>query len=86
MTARPLTALQKKNTPFVWDDKCREAVQTLKQHVTSDPILWQPDHNRPFELEVNASQYATSAILWQKDDKGKWHAIGYDSSTLMDTE
>ena len=83
---QPLTALQKKDVPFIWDDKCRQAVQTLKQHVTSNPVLWQPDHNCPFKLEVNASQYATSAILWQKDDKGKNCAIGYDSSTLSDAE
>ena len=83
---RPLTTLQKKNVPFIWDDECREAVQKLKQHVTSDPVLWQPNHNHPFELEVDALQYATSAILWQKDDKGKRHAIGYNSSTLSDAE
>jgi hypothetical protein len=28
--ARPLTALSKKDTPFIWDDKCREAVKELK--------------------------------------------------------
>ena len=62
------------------------AVRTLKHRVTSDPVLWQPNHNCPFILEVDASQYATSAILWQEDDKGKKHAIGYDSSTLSDTK
>ena len=84
--ARPLTNLQKKDVPFIWDNKCKTAVQTLKHHVTSNPVLWQPDHNRPFILEVDASQYATSAILWQEDNKGKKHAIGYDSSTLSDAE
>ena len=84
--ARPLTNLQKKDVTFVWDDKCKIAVQTLKHRVTSDPVLWQPDHNRPFILEVDASQYATSTILWQEDNKGKKCAIGYDSSTLSNTE
>ena len=83
---QPLTNLQKKNIPFVWDDKCRQAVQILKQWVTSNPVLWQPDHNWPFKLEVNASQCATSAILWQWDDRGKKCVIGYDSSTLSDAE
>jgi hypothetical protein len=40
----------------------------------------------PFELEVNASQYATSAILWQRDDTGKRRPVGYDSSMLSETE
>ena len=53
--AHPLTTLQKKNIPFIWDNKCREAVQILKRCVTSNPILWQPNHNCPFKLEVNVS-------------------------------
>ena len=61
-------------------------MKILKHQVTSNPVLWQPDHHRPFILEVNASQYATLAILWQEDDKGKKHAISYDSSTLSDAE
>ena len=83
---RPLTNLQKKDVAFVWDDKCKNAVWTLKRRVTSDPVLWQPDHKHPFILEVDTSQYATSAILWQENDKGKKRAIGYDSSTLSDAE
>ena len=78
--------LQKKDVPFIWDDKCETAVRTLKHRVTSNPVLWQPDHARPFILEVDASQYTTSAILWQEDNKGKKRAIGYNSSTLSDAE
>ena len=84
--ARPLTNLQKKDIPFIWDDKCETAVRTLKHRVTSDPVLWQPNHSCPFILEVDTSQYATSAILWQEDNKSKKRAIGYDSSTLSDVE
>ena len=83
---RPLMNLQKKDVPFTWDDKCETVVRTLKHRITSNPVLWQPDHDRPFILEVDASQYTTSAILWQEDDKGKKRAISYDSSTLSNTE
>jgi hypothetical protein len=84
--ARPLTALSKKDTPFIWDNNCCNAVKELKLRITTDPVLCQPDHKRPFELEVNASQYATSAILWQRDDNGKKRPIGYNSSTLNEAE
>ena len=57
--ARPLTNLQKKDVPFIWDNKCENVVQILKRRVTSDPVLWQPNHSRPFILEVDMSQYAT---------------------------
>jgi hypothetical protein len=49
-------------------------------------VLCQPDHNKPFELEVDASQYATSAILWQRDGNGKKRPIGFDSTTLSEAE
>jgi hypothetical protein len=79
-------ALSKKDVPFIWDDNCRKAVKELKLRITTNPVLCQPDHERPFELEVDASQYATSAILWQRDDNGKRRPIGYDSSMLNEAE
>jgi hypothetical protein len=42
--------------------------------------------NKPFELEVNASQYALGAVLFQRDERGKRRAIGYASRTLNKAE
>jgi hypothetical protein len=52
--------------------------------VASHPILVAPDQDRQFELEVDASQYALGAILWQQDPANakKLRAIGYYLSTL----
>ena len=69
--ARPLTALTKKNTPFVWTTECHTALDTLISAVTEGPMLAQPDMNRPFFLQVDASAYATGAILSQQDERGK---------------
>jgi hypothetical protein len=44
------------------------------------------DKDRPFELEVDASQYALRAVLFQWDKQGKWCAIGYASRTLNEAE
>jgi len=43
-----------------------------------------PDQDRQFELEVDASQFALGAILWQQDPANpkKLWAIGYYSKTL----
>jgi hypothetical protein len=41
--AKPLTDLLKKDTPFDWSEKCRQALRTLKDIVTSEPILIPPD-------------------------------------------
>jgi RNase H-like domain found in reverse transcriptase len=69
--AKPLTDLLKKDTPFKWTDKCTTAVKELKRIVTSEPVLVPPDPTRQFILEVDASQYATGAILYQADLKLK---------------
>jgi RNase H-like domain found in reverse transcriptase len=50
--------------------------------VQEDPVLHHSDYTQPFELEVDASQYVTSAILLQRDKDNKPHAVGYDFHTF----
>jgi len=40
--ARPLHDLTKKDHPFVWTDECTAAVETLKEAVTTEPVLVLP--------------------------------------------
>jgi RNase H-like domain found in reverse transcriptase len=61
--AKPLTDLQKKEQSFQWTDECTKAVDKLITIVTSNPVLYCPNYNKPFILEVDASQYAIGAIL-----------------------
>ena len=86
--AQPLTALLKKDNPFTWTPECVKALNTLIKVVTSSPVLVAPDQDRQFELEVDASQYALGAILWQRDPAmpQKLCAIGYYSKTLAPAE
>lgn len=84
--ARPLTDLLKKGTTFTWTEECSKAVDTLIQLVTSDPVLQRPDLTKPFTLEVDASQYATGAILQQEDDQGTLRPVGYYSKTMNPAE
>ena len=84
--ARPLTALTKKNHPFSWTPECRTALDTLINAVTQGPTLAQPDLSLPFYLQVDASAYATGAILTQKDTRGKHRAVGFLSKTFNEAE
>jgi RNase H-like domain found in reverse transcriptase/Reverse transcriptase (RNA-dependent DNA polymerase)/Integrase zinc binding domain len=84
--ARPLTDLLKKNTPFKWGDEERNAVKRLIALVEKDMALNRPDHDRPFELEVDASQFATGAILFQRTPDGLPHPISYYSHALTPAE
>jgi len=91
--AKPLTNLLKKASPFLWTGECTTALTTLRDIVTSEPVLISPDQERQFILEVDASQYATGAILYQadktmKDRKGKpiLQPCGYHSQMFSATE
>jgi len=91
--AKPLTNLLKKTSPFLWTQECTTALTTLRDNVTSKPVLVSPDQNKQFILEVDTSQYATGAILYQvdknmKDRKGKpiLRPCRYHSQTFSATE
>ena len=84
--AKPLMALTKKDQPFIWTQECRQALDTLIDAVLSNPTLLQPDPMKPFFLQVDASAFATGAILTQKDHRGKHAAIGFHSQTFSDAE
>jgi RNase H-like domain found in reverse transcriptase/Reverse transcriptase (RNA-dependent DNA polymerase) len=84
--AKPLTDLLKKEHSFMWTDECTQAVDKLITIVTSNPILYCPNYDKPFILKVDASQYAIGAILQQVDNSGKLHPVGYFSKALTDAE
>ena len=77
-----LLLLLKKGTVFRWTNECTHALKALLKHVQEDPVHYHPNYAQPFELEVNASQYATGTILLQCDKDNKPHTMGYDSHTF----
>jgi RNase H-like domain found in reverse transcriptase len=84
--ACPLTQLLKKEKAFEWMPECTRALDELIKIVTSDPVLHQPNYDKPFTLEVDASQYATGAILYQENKEGQLCPIGYHSHTMNQAE
>ena len=79
----PLGALTKKDITFAWDKEAQEAFDTLKAHITGEPVLAHPDLTKQFKLEVDASGYAVGAVLMQRqEDNGKRHPVGFYSATL----
>ena len=69
-----------------WGIEQQEAFDTLKNRVTSEPILAQPNLAEQFVLEVDASGYAVGAVLLQRKEDNKLHPIGYFSSMLNEAE
>ena len=84
--AKPLNDLLKKDQKFEWTNDCQQAFEELKKRFTEEPVLMMPDHSKPFQIESDASKYATGAVLTQLDSNGDRHPISFISKTLSPTE
>ena len=85
--ACPLFDLTSKDQPWQWTDAQQTALETLKCTVTSQPVLISPDNGWPFCVEVDSSDFATSAVLSQQSkEDGKWHPIAFYSKSLNAVE
>jgi len=65
--AAPITQLTGKDVPFEWGPEQLEAQEKIIHAITHASVLVKPDPSRQFELEVDASQIGTGAILYQQD-------------------
>ncbi|GJP49466.1 hypothetical protein CLOM_g8665 [Closterium sp. NIES-68] len=83
--AAPLTNLLTKNTPYKWETKHQEAVEQLKQALTSAPVLILPDPERDYVIEADASDQAVGAVLMQDQGNGL-QPIAYLSKKLHGAE
>jgi thymidylate kinase len=84
--AEPLTRLLSPKVKFSWGTEQQLAFDTLKDKLTSYPVLRRPDFSKPFILHTDASGQAIGAILAQKDENGKEHAVAFHSKKLTPAE
>ncbi|GJP31953.1 hypothetical protein CLOM_g16451, partial [Closterium sp. NIES-68] len=80
---RPL--LDECNMPYKWEPKHHEAVEQLKQALTSAPVLILPDPERNYVIEADASDQAVGAVLMQDQGNGL-QPIAYLSKKLHGAE
>ena len=83
--ARPLNKLTRKNVPFNWGSDQQSAFDKLNELITSASILRNPDSNKPFIVETDASNFAVGAILSQEFD-GQLYPIAYISTSLTNSQ
>ena len=79
----PITSLLKKNTPFVWSDKCQLALEYLKEIFCNKLLLQFPDLNKPYILYTDASNNMYSSVLCQPVDNNQdIRPVAYFSGTF----
>ena len=83
--ASPLIELTKEDTPWQWTSEHQEAFDALKAAITTGPVLAYPDNSKPFDIHVDASGFATGAVLQQDQGKGL-EPIAYLSHRMSPAE
>nr|XP_025613669.1 uncharacterized protein LOC112706504 [Arachis hypogaea] len=61
--ALPMTKLTQNDTPFVWMSECEENFQTLKEKLTSAPVLILPEPHQLFEVYFDSSLKGLGCVL-----------------------
>jgi len=84
-TAKPLWNLTQKDKPWAWSTTEETAFDELKGKLTNQPVLTMPIDDHPYRVEADASDYATGAVLSQKQE-GVWKPIAFLSKALTATE
>jgi hypothetical protein len=79
--AKPMIKLLKKGVKFSWNEKCKEAFHTLRAHLTTTPVLAQPDTSRTFDVYCDASSTGLGCVLMQDN-----RMIAYASRALWTHE
>ena len=69
----------------LWGPKHQEAFDSLKEAMTTAPVLGYADYTKPFILETDASHDGLSAILSQEQD-GKLRVLAFASRRLRPSE
>ena len=71
--------------PFLWTTDCEKAFQSLRQKLTTAPVLAYPDYSQPFVLQTDASREGLGAVLAQFQG-GTERVIAYASRGLSPAE
>ena len=85
--AAPLIHLTKQTDALgVWTEECTKAFYKLKKRLSTALVLIPPDWNKPFEVHVDASNFAIGSVLSQKNDEGHDRPIYFSSRQLSAAE
>jgi hypothetical protein len=64
--AKLMTALLANKVEFKWTQKCQEAFETLKEKLTTAPVLVLPEVHKPFSVYCDACYTGLGCMLMQE--------------------
>jgi len=80
----PLRQLLKKDSPWTWSSACSDAVCTLKELLTSPPVLAHFSLDCPTLVTYDASATAAGAVLSQLQNGIEWPvAFAFRTNTIQ---
>jgi hypothetical protein len=75
--ARPMTSLLAKKNEFKWTPACQKSFETLKEKLTTAPVLILLDVHKPFSVYYDASYTRLGCVLMQEG-----RVVAYSSRQL----
>ena len=67
---------------FQWGGKQQKAFDTLKEKISSMPLLALPNLRQPFEIQTDASNYAMGAVLLQHGKPICFHSETFNGAVI----
>ncbi|KAF1332749.1 reverse transcriptase, partial [Globisporangium splendens] len=83
---QPLTQLLKKDIEWEWSSDHQAAFAEVKRSLREAPVLAIANHDKPFHVVCDASDYAIGCALMQHDDEGHERVVSYQSRQLRPAE
>jgi hypothetical protein len=71
----PFFKLLKKADKFVWDDDAQKAFETLKESLTTPPVMTPPIPNETLLLYISATTNVVSIVLVAEREEGQAYPV-----------
>lgn len=78
----PISETLSSKQKFKWTPEAQNSFTTIKDLLTTAPILSNPDFSKKFYLHCDASDYGIGAVLVQLDENGQEKPIAFMSKKL----
>ena len=83
---KPLQNLLKKDVKFEWTDEGKDAFKSIKDSISSSPVLISPDYSKEFQIFSFSSEDTIVGVFLQKNKEGQEQPIAFMSRALQNSE